>query len=337
MLEADALELQDVWDGEVPELADVFRARRVIRDFLKPTPAIESTALSERLGCRVVVKCENLQPIGAFKIRGGIYLLSQLPADARAAGVVAASTGNHGQSIAWAARYFGIRATVFVPNGANPLKVAAMKRLGAEIRYACDDFTDCHCEAERYARERGMFFIHSANVPELIAGVGTTTLELMEEHPDLDAIFVAVGGGSGVCGACITAKAISPGVQVIGVQAEGAPAVYESWRDRALKRLGPARTFAEGIAVSEAFGLPARIIWEMLDDMVLVSDRELRQSMLTLLETTRMLAEGAGAAALAGLRKQRAVFEGKSVAVVLSGGNLTLETLEQALAEEQAW
>lgn len=331
------MDVQELWAGHVPGLSDVFRARRVIRDYLPPTPAIESPALSERMGCRVVVKCENLQPIGAFKIRGGIYLLSQMSASDREAGVVAASTGNHGQSIAYAARLFGVEATIFVPNGANPLKVAAMERLGATIRFACDDFIDCHCEAERFARAEGKFFIHSANVPELIAGVGTVSLEVIEEYPDLDAIFVAVGGGSGVCGACIAAKAISPGLEVIGVQAEGAPAVYESWRDHELKKLGPAQTFAEGIAVSEAFGLPARIMWETLDDMVLVSDVDLRRSMLTLLETTRMLAEGAGAAALAGLHRRRSDFEGKSVAVILSGGNLTLETLEQALAEERPW
>ena len=336
-LEAKLLKPQDVWSGPVPDLSDVFRARRVIRQYLPPTPAIESPVLSERFGCRVIVKCENLQPIGAFKIRGGIYLLSQLSDSERAAGVVAASTGNHGQSIAYAAKLFGVKATIFVPNGANPLKVAAMKRLGAEIQFACDDFVDCHCEAERFAKDNSQYFIHSANVPELIAGVGTATLELLEEYPDLDAMFVAVGGGSGVCGACITAKAISPQLKVYGVQAEGAPAVYESWRDRKLKRLGPTHTFAEGIAVSEAFGLPARIMWDSIEDMVLVSDADLRRSMLTLLETTRMIAEGAGAAALAGLHQTRDQLQGKNVAVVLSGGNLTLEALEQTLAEERPW
>jgi threonine dehydratase len=331
------LKPQEIWSGPIPGLPDVFRARRVIRQYLKPTPAIESPVLSERFGCRVIVKCENLQPIGAFKIRGGIYLLSQLSETDRAAGVVAASTGNHGQSIAYAARLFGVQATIFVPNGANELKVAAMKRLGADIRFACDDFIDCHSAAAQYAKEQGKYFIHSADVPELIAGVGTVTLELLEDYPDLDAMFVAVGGGSGVCGACITGKAISPDLKIYGVQAEGAPAVYESWRDRTLKKLGPTTTFAEGIAVSEAFSLPARIMWDAIEDMILVSDSELRRSMLTLLETTRMMAEGAGAAALAGLYKQRDHLQGKNVAVVLSGGNLTLEALEQTLAEERPW
>ena len=328
---------QDIWSGPIPGLPDVYRARRVIRQYLTPTPAIESPVLSERMGCRVIVKCENLQPIGAFKIRGGIYLLSQLSEEERSAGVVAASTGNHGQSIAYAAKLFGIQATIFVPNEANKLKVAAMRRLGADIRFACDDFVDCHCEAERFAKERGKYFIHSANVPELIAGVGTVTLELLEEHPDLDAMFVAVGGGSGVCGACVTGKMISPDMKIYGVQSDGAPAVYESWRDRHLKKLGPTTTFAEGIAVSEAFGLPATIMWDGVEDMILVSDSDIRRSMLTLLETVHMVAEGAGAAALAGLYKQRDHLQGKNVAVVLSGGNLSLEALEQTLAEERPW
>lgn len=336
-VEVTLLDWQELWTGDIPDLSDVFRARRVIREYLTPTPAIESPALSERMGCRVIVKCENMQPIGAFKIRGGIYLLSQLSASDRAAGVVAASTGNHGQSIAYAARLFGIEATIFVPNGANPLKVAAMERLGATIRYAHDDFAACHREAERAARAEDKYFIHSANVPELIAGVGTLSVEMIEAYPDLDAFFVPVGGGSGACGACIGAKAISPRLRVVGVQAEGAPAVYESWRDHELRTLGPAQTFAEGIAVSEAYELPARIMWKTLDDMVVVSDADLRRSMLTLLETTRTLAEGAGAAALAGLHRRRNEFEGKTVAVVLSGGNLTLEALEQALAEERPW
>lgn len=331
------VEQQEVWSGPVPTLADVFRARRVIRHYLKPMPAIESPVLSERMGCRVVVKCENLQPIGAFKVRGGIYLLSTLSEQERAAGVVAASTGNHGQSIAYAAQLFAVQATVFVPNGANALKVAAMKRLGADVRFACDEFNDCHDEAGRWAKAEGKYFIHSANVPELIAGVGTTTLELMEEYPDLDAVFVAIGGGSGACGACITGKAISPRLKVYGVQAEGAPVVYESWRDRTLKKIGPAKTFAEGIATSEAFSLPAKILWDLVDDIVLVSDSDLRRSMVTLLETTRMVAEGAGAAGLAGLHQRRDELQGKNVAVVLSGGNLTLEALEQALAEERPW
>jgi threonine dehydratase len=327
----------DLWTGALPTLADVFRARAVIRNYLKPTPAIESAALSERMGCRVIVKCENLQPIGAFKVRGGIYLLSQLTDEQRAAGVVGASTGNHGQSIAYAAKLFGTHATIYVPEGANPIKVASMERLGATVVAHGPDFDTAHDACREHARETGKYFIHSADVPELIAGVGTYTLELLEEYPEIEAMFVPIGGGSGLSGACVAGKSINPDLQVFGVQAEGAPAVYESWRDRELKKLDQCDTFAEGVATREAFGLPAALLWDVVDDMLLVSDADLRRSILTLLETTRMLAEGAGAAALAGLAQRREEMAGKTVAIVLSGGNLTLEGLRQALDEERPW
>ena len=330
-------DVAQVWAGPLPTLQDVFRARAVLRQYLRPTPAIESPVLSERMGCRVIVKCENLQPIGAFKIRGGIYLMSTLGPEQRQAGVVAASTGNHGQSIAYAARLFDVRATIFVPEVANPLKVAAMKRLGAEIVHSGREFTETHDHAAEFAERQGAYFIHSANVPELIAGVGTATLELLEEVPEIEAMFVPIGGGSGLCGACVVGKSINPDLQVFGVQAAGAPAVYESWRERRLKRGVPVDTFAEGLATGEAYALPARLLWDTVDDIMLVSDSDLRRSILTLLETTRMLAEGAGAAALAGLARRRQEMSGKHVAVILSGGNLTLEALGQALAEERPW
>lgn len=326
-----------LWTGIMPTLTDVFRARAVIRPHLKPTPAIESPALSERMGCRVIVKCENLQPIGAFKVRGGIYLLSQLSDEQRQAGVVAASTGNHGQSIAYAARLFGAKATIFVPEVANPLKVAAMQRLGAEVIATGPDFDTAHDACKEHAAETGKYFIHSANVPELIAGVGTYTLELLEEYPEIDAMFVPAGGGSGLCGACVAGKGINPGLKVYGVQSTGAPAIYESWRSRKLKKLDLCDTFAEGIATREAFALPAAVMWDAVDDILLVSDSDLRRSILTLLETTRMLAEGAGAASLSGLVQKREELAGKTVGVVISGGNLTLDTLRQAMAEEQPW
>jgi threonine dehydratase len=263
--------------------------------------------------------------------------MSQLTGDQRARGVVGASTGNHGQSLAYAARAFDSSATVFVPVGANPLKVASIERLGAEVIHHGVDFDDCLDEARSYADRHGKVFVHSANEPHLIAGVATHTLEILEEAPDVDAVYVATGGGSGLCGACIAAKSINPNISVVGVQAEGAPVVHDSWRDRKLHRYDSMKTFAEGVATREAFALPARILWEMVDDIVLVSDSDLRRSMLTLLETTRVLAEGAGAAGLAGAYRDRDKLQGKRVAVIVSGGNLTLETLSQSMNEERVW
>ncbi len=321
----------------IPTLRDVYRARRVIDRFLVPTPLLTPSALAERLGCEVHVKCENLQPTGAFKVRGGLYLLSQLSPEERARGVVTASTGNHGQSVAFAARAFGTRAVVFVPEDANPNKVAAMRRLGAEVVFAGADFDASRVAAEEDAAARGAYFIHSANEPRLIAGVATYTVEILEAIPDLEVLIVPVGGGSGLSGACIAGKAINPALRVIGVQATGAPAVYESWRRRELLTLERADTFAEGVATRVAFELPAQILWPRVDDIRLVSDAEMRRAILTLLETTGLLAEGAGAAPLAAAYQMREELEGRKIGVVLSGGNLTLDGLRRGLAEERPW
>ncbi len=330
-------ESSQIWTGELPTLGDVFRARKVISRHLAPTPLLRAEKLGARLGVTTYVKCENLQPIGAFKVRGGLYLMSRLSEAERARGVVGASTGNHGQSVAYAARALGIAATILVPEGANPLKVASMERLGATVIAHGLDFDASLDAARDYAEQHGAHFIHSANEPDLIAGVATASLELLEAVPDLDAIFVPIGGGSGLCGACLVGKALNPGIKVIGVQSEGAPAVYESWRDRELKTLDRVDTFAEGVATRKAFALPSAMLWGVVDEIMLVSDSDLRRGILTLLETTNMLAEGAGAAALAGLYQRRHEFAGRKVGIMLSGGNLTLESLHEALIKERAW
>lgn len=321
----------------IPTLRDVYQARAVIERFLVPTPLLQPLALAERLGCELFVKCENLQPIAAFKVRGGINLLSQLSESERARGVVTASTGNHGQSIAYAARAFGARALIYVPEGANEKKIAAIGRLGAEVVRSGEDFAACCEAAEARANADSAYYVHPANEPRLIAGVATYTIEILEQVPDLDVLIVPVGGGSGLSGACIAGKTISPDLQVVGVQASGAPAVHDSWRRRELLTLDHAETFAEGVATRVAFELPSRIIWEQVDDIRLVDDVAMRRAILTLLETTGLVAEGAGAAALAAAYQMRGDLVGKKVAVVLSGGNMTIDGLRQVLSEEEAW
>lgn len=321
----------------LPTLEDVYLARDIVARYLKPTPLLRPAALSERLGFDVVVKCENLQPTGAFKVRGGLNLLDGFSPERRARGVVTASTGNHGQSIAYAGREFGVRARIFVPEGANPGKVAAMRRLGGEVVFAGRDFADSCVAAEEAAARDGAYLVHPANEPRLIAGVATYVLEILEAVPDLDVLFVPVGGGSGACGAVVAGKGTNPALRVVAVQSLGAPATYESWRRRELLTLDQMDTFAEGIATRVAFELPSQILWDGLDDFRLVSDSELRRAILTLLETTGQLAEGAGAAALAAAYAQRASLAGQKVGVVITGGNLTLDGLRQALDEERPW
>ena len=313
-----------------PTLADVLRARASIAPYLRPTPTIGRPALDSALGCRAYLKCENLNPTGAFKVRGGINLLSTL--DRRSGGVLAASTGNHAQSVAYAARLFGMRAVIYMPESANPLKVAATRAFGAEVVLQGRDFDEARRFAEARAGQEGLRYIHSADEPLLIAGVATASLELFEAAPDLDAVFVPVGGGSGVIGAAIVARAVNPGTRVIGVQAEGAPAIYLSWK--AGKRIvtDEVSTFAEGLATREPFDLPLQLLPGLVDEIMLVSDSELGAAIRLLLETTGQLAEGAGAAALAGALGRRGELAGKSVGLILSGGNLGIETLRRILA-----
>ena len=221
-------------EWEPPTLTDVLEARRRISPYLRPTPLYRYAGLDDRLGADVFVKHENHQPVGAFKVRGGINLVSQLSGEERGRGVIAASTGNHGQSIAYAARRFGVRATICVPEAANPVKVAAMRGLGAEVIFHGRDFDEAREHCERLAKEQGLRYVHSGDEPLLIAGVGTETLEILEDEPRIEVIFVPVGGGSGAAGACVVAKAVNPAIRVVGVQSQAAPAAYRSWRERRL-------------------------------------------------------------------------------------------------------
>jgi threonine dehydratase len=315
---------------EQPTLKDVLNAGRRISPYLQRTPLINYPALDQLTGARVLVKHENYQPVGAFKVRGGVNLISQLSAETRARGVIAASTGNHGQSVAYAARLFGVRACVVVPEKANPVKVEAMRNLGAEVLFYGEDFDAARGHAEQVATQNNYRYIHSGNEPQLISGVGTIALEIIEDAPDVSAIIVPVGGGSGAAGACITSKSIDPSIQVVGVQAERAPAAYKSWRGRRLLE-DKMETAAEGLATRVAFELPQQIMWKLLDDFVLISEEEIRSGISLLAEKARTLAEGAGAASLACLLKLRDRFAGRTVALVLSGGNITIDQLREAI------
>ncbi len=315
----------------LPTFQDVLLAKRQIAPYLKRTPLHRYAALDDLVGTAVYVKHENHQPVCAFKVRGGVNLVSQLNADERARGVISASTGNHGQSIAFAARLFGVTARICVPEGANPGKMAAMRGLGAELIVGGAKFDDARRNCERLAAEQGYRYIHSGNEPLLIAGVGTEGLEMLEDEPGLDVIFVPIGGGSGAAGTCIAAKAINPKIKVIGVQASASPSAYESWRQRKPVDM-PDRTFAEGLATGAAFSMPQAILQALLDDFVLVDDDVILKAMVWYAERAHTLAEGAGAAPLAAAWQMRDQLAGKKVGLVLSGGNTSMEHLRRALA-----
>jgi threonine dehydratase len=318
-----------------PTLADVFRARRAIAPYLARTPIIEPAALARALGTRAVLKCENLNPTGAFKVRGGVNLISSLEPEARARGVVAASTGNHGQSVAYAARLFGARATIFMPEAANPLKVESTVAMGAEVVQTGRDFDAARLAAEDFAERHGSRYVHSANEPLLVAGVATAALELLEAAPEIDVLFVPVGGGSGVLGAGVVARAVNPAIRVVGVQAEGAPAVYRSWCEGRRVVTEDVTTFAEGLATREPFEMPLALFPRLVDEMMLVDDDAIAAAVRLILETARQAAEGAGAAAVAAAMGRRDELAGRTVGLILSGGNITTEQLRRILSHQR--
>jgi threonine dehydratase len=316
---------------EIPGFADVLAARRRIAPHLPHTPLFSYPQLDELVGTKVHVKHENHQPVGAFKVRGGVNLVAQLSDDERERGLIASSTGNHGQSLAFAGRLFGVTARICVPERANPVKMAAMESLGAELIVAGADFDDARENAERLAAEHGYRYVHSGDEPHLIAGVATEMLEIVERQPDVEVVIVPVGGGSGAAGACIVAAAVNPELQVIAVQSEASPSAYRSWREgRPVE--ATSETHAEGLDTRTPFELPQRIMREHLHDFLLVSEDEIRAAQRAMIERTRNLIESAGAAPLAAALRLRDELRGRRVALVASGGNVSREQLLEVLA-----
>ena len=318
-----------------PTFIDILRARKRIAPYVLRTPLHHYASLSKLLGFEAYVKHENFQPTGAFKVRGGINIVSQLGLEEKKRGVITASTGNHGQSIAYAARLFGVKAVICVSENANPDKVEAIRSFGAEIIAEGRDFEDARLNAERLSEEQGYRYIHSGNEPHLIAGVGTIGLEIIEDLPDVDAVIVPVGGGSGVAGTSTVLRAAAPQVKVIAVQAEKAPSVYLSWKKGEIVPTELADTMADGLATRRAFELPLEIMRDQIDDFILVSEDEIRDAIRLYVEKAHTIAEGAGAASLAAGYKIRDRLRGKKVAMVLSGGNLTADMLRSILCRKE--
>jgi threonine dehydratase len=316
---------------DLPTYANVVAAAPIVHRHIRPTPLYEWPALSRMLGCRFYLKHENHTPTTAFKARGGVHLVSRLPGEQKRRGILGCTTGNHGQSLAFAARIFGIRCVLVVPANANPDKCAAMQALGAELIAHGRDFDEArdHCEAIR--EREGLRYVHSADEPDLIAGVGTYALELFDELPNPDVVLVPVGLGSGICGTSLVAAERSPSTRVIGVQSEGAPSVTLSWRAGHPVETAEIRTFAEGVATRRPAAMTLEIMRRLVHDMVLVSDDDMREAIVLILRLTHNLAEGAGAAPLAAAMHMRKQFSGKTVVGVLSGGNLDLRELAKLL------
>lgn len=311
---------------------DIRRAREVLHPLLAPTPLRSYQALDATCGAKVLVKHENVLPTSAFKVRGGLYLLAGMSEVDRARGVLTYSTGNHAQSLAYASKVFGARCTVVMPAGANPCKADAVKALGATLIHHGANMEEAGEHAKRLSEDSGARLVTPAE-PELIAGVGTGALELIGATPDLEALIVPVGGGSGAAAACLVARALAPRCEVIAVQSTTSPAAYESWRAGSVVHR-PNRTNIEGLATGSGFEPTQRILREHLSDFVLVDDAAIAHAQWIMLRDAHTLAEGSGAAALAAVLADPDRFRSRRVALMCTGANSSERELRAMLAAE---
>ncbi len=313
-----------------PDIDAIRRAADALTGQLSlPTPLVYSPALSERLDAHVSLKLEFANPIGAFKLRGGVLMAGDLAASGEASGLVTASTGNHGQSIAYGAGLHGLHAVIFVPEGANPDKVDSIRRLGAEVREEGARFDDANAAARDFAAERNMHYV-DVDGPSLIAGVATAALEVLDpdggQQPDTEVVIVPLGGGSGASGWVLTRNGLGSACEVWAVQSAQAPAAHDSWREgRVVQRENT--TMAEGLATATGFEGTQAILRDGLDDFLLVDDAEIAAAVVELLERAHLLVETAGASSLAGAVQARDRLRGRRVVLVLTGANITIEQL----------
>lgn len=311
-------------------LDDVHAARDLISRHLPPTPMWSYPLLDRATGASVLVKHENTQPVGAFKVRGGLTLLAGMTDAERERGTVTWSTGNHAQSLAYASHVFGAGCTVVMPAGTPEGKAAAVESWGARAIRHGDSLEAAEQHAREHAEQAGARLISPGDTPELLAGVGTVYLEIVAARPDLDMIVVPVGSGTGAAAACLVADC-----PVIGVQSSASPAAHDSWRAGELVTR-PNRTTAAGLATGRGFALPQRIMRDRLADFLLVDDDQITEARRLLATAAHTLAEGAGAAALAGVLSRPDLFHGKRVAVVCTGGNADTDELATLRRVESA-
>jgi len=315
---------------------DVLQARERLQPYLTPTPLRHYPLLDELIGggTSLLIKHENHQPTGSFKVRNGLSFVTGLSADERARGVVAASTGNHGQGVAYAASLLGVRATICVPVGNNPEKGAAMRSWGAKVVEEGRDYDEAVQAMFRIAREEGRAISHSTNDRRVVTGAATMSLEMIEQSGGLDAIVIAVGGGSQSVGALTVAREVAPALEVFGAQCAGASAIHDSWHAGSPMKTARADTFAEGVATRQPYALTFSTLQEGLAGFVTVTDRELAETIRVILKLTHNLVEGAGALGVAAALKLRDRLRGKRVGVIFSGGNIDTAVLRKILNGE---
>lgn len=313
---------------------DVYAAQARIRDAIVRTPTLISKTLSEMTGATVFLKFENLQFTAAYKERGALNTLLQLSPEARAKGVIAASAGNHAQGLAYHANRLGIPATIVMPRTTPTVKVTQTEGHKAKVVLEGDTFDAAYAHARVLEAECGFTFVHPFDDPRVIAGQGTVAVEMLEDVPSLDTLLIPIGGGGLISGNSVVARAADHPIEVIGVQAELFPSMYNRIRGTTLPCAGD--TLAEGIAVKEPGGITSRMVAELVDDIVLVGERNLEEAVSLLLQIEKTVVEGAGAAGLAALMAYPERFKGRTVGIVLCGGNIDTRLLANVLLRDLA-
>jgi len=310
---------------------DISAAAERLEGKIVKTPTLRSSVLSDLCGASIVLKLENLQRTGSFKPRGAYIKLSGLSDNEKKAGVVAVSAGNHAQGVAFHAQNLGIPATIYMPVGTPFTKVGSTEALGAAVVIAGDGLTEAREAALRQCQEQGPIFIHPYDDEQIIAGQGTVGLELLSDAPDLDVLIVPVGGGGLLAGMAVAAKALKPDLEIIGVETEAYPSMSNALSGGKPAPKGNKATLAEGIAVKEPGELTKPIIKELVSDIILVGEAALEAAVQTYLEAQRIVTEGAGAASLAAVMENKERFAGKTVGLVVSGGNIDSRLLSSVL------
>jgi threonine dehydratase len=311
--------------------ADIAEARERIRDHIYLSPCAYSETISRLTGNRVFFKLENLQMTGSFKERGALNRLSTLSPEERQRGVITASAGNHGLAVAFHTQRLGIRSTVVMPVQAPLIKVTQVRRSGAETRLCGTDYDEAFEEAQIIARDNGLVYVHPFNDPWIVAGQGTVGVELHEQNSDLDAVVVPVGGGGLIAGIALALKESNPRIRIIGVQAEQLPAMKAALKQGKVVQVPPATTIADGISVRAVGEIPLEMVRRYVDEIVTVSEGEIANAVLLLLEIEKTVAEGAAAVTLAALVNKKIALESKNVALVISGGNIDVNLISRII------
>ncbi len=311
------------------DLSEVFKASRVLKGVARRTPIMFASRINPE--AKVHLKCENLQNTGSFKLRGAYYKISQLTDEEKSRGVIACSAGNHAQGVALGASRNGIKSIICLPAGAPISKVEATKGYGAEVCLVPGVYDDAYAKAVELKEEKGYTFVHPFDDEKVIAGQGTIGLEIIEDFPEVEAVIVPIGGGGLIAGVAFAIKSLRPDVKVYGVQAEGAPSMYNSIKEGKRVHLDTVKTIADGIAVKEPGENTFNLISQYVDEIVTVSEDEIAAAILTLMEQKKLVSEGAGAVSVAAAMFNKVPIKGKNVVCVVSGGNIDVTAHNRAV------